>query len=70
MATTMEEMQAMKDAGQVFELLSTESYYGFNFRVVLAQATQEERDAVRKIVERAKAERLGIEKARFPVQTG
>lgn len=44
-------------ARRLFEDLSTEVYYGLNLTIVLAEATVAERDAIRLILNRAKAAR-------------
>lgn len=46
-----------EDAREIFDLLATEVYHGFNARCVLSESTPEERDAIRAFCERAKAGR-------------
>ena len=39
---------------------SNEMYYGFNLRVILTAASPDERDAIRMILDRAKAARSNV----------
>jgi len=48
----------VQDGVEVFDLFTGESYYGLNMKIILAEASQQERDAIRAVAQRAHAWRL------------
>jgi len=39
--------------------MATETYYGLNLSIILSEATQEERDIIERVLDRAKDYRIG-----------
>lgn len=50
-------VEVAKEASQLCQDLIAEVYYGFNLACILAEATPEERAAIRQVVDRAKTHR-------------
>lgn len=49
--------QIAEYAGELFDALATETYYGFNLRIILMEASQHERAALHALIVRAKSAR-------------
>lgn len=53
-------MQEVKEAMEIVDAMGTEVYYDFNLRIVMAEATDAEREVVKDVLARARAERERI----------
>ena len=50
-----------RESIELFDLITCEVYYGLNLRIVLTDATEDEKAAIRSLMSKARSARIPIE---------